>query len=74
MSTLATLATAAKGDTVEARELPRTTERAGHGWVRTWDGLRSVYVVQDHRTGAWVVRDIEVVMQDEPGAAQADEP
>jgi hypothetical protein len=54
------LDTAVAGDTIEARELPLTCIRRGYGWVRTWDGRRCVYVVRNE-SGAWVVREIEVV-------------
>ncbi len=58
----ATLETARIGDSIEARELPGTTIRNGWGEVRTWDGTRVVYVVNDPQ-GVWIVRRIEEIQE-----------
>jgi len=53
-----TLDKAAEGDSINRREIPGTTIKRGWGWVRSYDGTRSVYVV-NNPNGVWVVQAVE---------------
>ena len=54
------LEVAGMGDLVEPRSIPGSAIRAGHGWIRSFDGKRSVQVAECECHG-WTVRAIEKV-------------